>query len=82
MNLETLGEFGSENELPCDTRSGPAPNVTWFRDAAPRSDIPGKSVCFSTLVINSLHSSFMRREDSVMFQWSAAKEADYVTVHT
>ena len=82
MNLETLGEFGSEIELPCDIGGVPAPNVTWFRDATPLSDIPGKSVRYTILANNSLHISFMRREDSGMFQCSATNEAGYVTGYT
>ena len=29
MALETLGEFGSELEIPCDVQGEPRPNVTW-----------------------------------------------------
>merc|ERR1719232_1487360 len=40
MMLETLGEFGKEFEIPCDVAGSPRPNVTWYRDAEPLSNIP------------------------------------------
>ena len=30
MSLETLGEFGSELEIPCSVTGEPRPNVTWW----------------------------------------------------
>jgi len=80
MSFETLGEFGNEIELPCHVRGFPSPNVTWYRDATPLSDIP--AVRYSILANNSLHISFMRREDSGMFQCSASNQAGYVTGYT
>ena len=80
MMLETLGEFGKEFEIPCDVGGSPRPNVTWYRDAEPLSNIP--AVRYSILGNNSLHINYMRREDSGMFQCSASNEAGYITGYT
>jgi protein sidekick len=80
MSQETLGEVGSELEVPCSVQGEPRPNVTWYRDAVPLSDIP--AVRYSILENNSLHINYMRREDSGMFQCSASNEAGYITGYT
>ena len=80
MMLETLGEFGKEFEIPCDVGGSPRPNVTWYRDAEPLSNIP--AVRYSILGNNSLHINYMRREDSGMFQCSASNQAGYITGYT
>eukprot|EP00090_Calanus_glacialis_P041134 TRINITY_DN7227_c0_g1_i2.p1 TRINITY_DN7227_c0_g1~~TRINITY_DN7227_c0_g1_i2.p1 ORF type:complete len:2186 (-),score=220.82 TRINITY_DN7227_c0_g1_i2:579-7136(-) len=80
MMLETLGEFGKEFEIPCDVAGSPRPNVTWYRDAEPLSNIP--AVRYNILGNDSLHINYMRREDSGMFQCSASNEAGYITGYT
>ena len=80
MMLETLGEFGKELEVPCDVAGSPKPNVTWYRDAEPLSNIP--AVRYNILGNDSLHINYMRREDSGMFQCSASNEAGYITGYT
>ena len=79
--LETLGEFGHSLTLPCAVDGSPAPDVTWYRDGLPLSETP--NLRFSVLKNNdSLHISFMRQEDSGMFQCLASNEAGDVTAYT
>ena len=79
--LETLGEFGQSLTLACAVDGSPAPDVSWYRDGVPLSETP--NLRFSVLKNNdSLHISFMRQEDSGMFQCLASNEAGDVTAYT
>ena len=79
--LETLGEFGHSLTLPCAVDGSPAPDVTWYRDGVPLSETP--NLRFSVLKNNnSLYISYMRQEDSGMFQCLASNEAGDVTAYT
>ena len=79
--LETLGEFGHSLTLPCAVDGSPAPDVSWYRDGVPLSETP--NLRFSVLKNNnSLYISYMRQEDSGMFQCLASNEAGDVTAYT
>jgi hypothetical protein len=58
----------------------PDPEVTWYRDGVPLSETP--NLRFGVMENKSLHISFMRREDSGMFQCIAGNEAGDVTAST
>ena len=79
--METLGEFGHSLTLPCAVDGSPAPDVIWYRDGVPLSETP--NLRFSVLKNNnSLYISYMRQEDSGMFQCLASNEAGDVTAYT
>ena len=78
MRFEILGEFGKEISLPCDVGGVPDPNVTWYRDGMPISEIPNlryKASMEEEGEKNSLKINFLKLEDSSMFQCRAENEA-------
>ncbi len=40
MKFESLGEIGKSIEIPCSIVGEPKPNITWYRDAKPLSELP------------------------------------------
>jgi len=77
MRFEILGEFGKEISLPCDVGGIPEPNVTWYRDGMPISEIPNLRYKTNTGPNASDHAlkiNFLKLDDSSMFQCRAENE--------
>ena len=77
MRFEILGEFGKEISLPCDVGGIPDPNVTWYRDGMPISEIPNlryKTKAGENAADNALKINFLKLDDSSMFQCRAENE--------
>jgi len=77
MKFEVSGEFGKEINLPCDVVGTPDPNVTWHRDGVPVAEL--LSLRYKTVSEeverNSLRISFLKLNDSGMFQCKASNDA-------
>jgi protein sidekick len=80
MKFEVSGEFGKEINLPCDVVGTPDPNVTWYRDGVPLAELP--NLRYKTMgedvEKNYLKISFLKLDDSGMFQCKASNEAGEV----
>lgn len=77
---ETLGEYGSLVQLPCEAVGVPSPNIMWFRNTERVESIPGNR--YSVIEDGSLVIRKLRMEDSGMFQCLAANEAGEDSVYT
>lgn len=72
MRVETLGEFGSSQTLPCEASGIPTPNVTWFRNSLP---LPLSSSQYSVREDGALLIRTVGIVDTGMFQCVAANAA-------
>lgn len=72
MRVETLGEFGSAQTLPCEASGIPTPNITWFRNAVP---LALSTRQYTVREDGSLLISSVGIDDTGMFQCVAANAA-------
>ena len=77
LRVEIFGEFGKEINIPCDVIGTPKPNVTWFRDGMPISEIPNLryKVGSNETDLNSLKINYLKLDDSSLYQCKAENEA-------
>ena len=81
MASETLGEFGKDIRIDCNIHGVPNPEIKWFRDGIPLSEIP--NLRYSTESAGkALKISFLRLEDSGMFQCSSSNEVGDIVGYT
>ena len=89
----TSGEFGKDIVLPCDVGGVPKPDVKWFKNGIPLSEIPNlrysteKSLQLDPTDSDAderpaLKITYLRLEDSGMFQCTASNEAGDLVGYT
>ena len=80
MSPVTSGEFGKDIVIPCDVGGTPGPDVKWFKNGIPLSEIP--NLRYSTEKSGELAITYLRMEDSGMFQCTASNEAGDLVGYT
>ena len=77
MRFEIFGEFGKEITLPCDVGGTPAPNVTWYRDGMPITEIPNLRYKIGSDENDptALKINYLKLDDSSLFQCKAENDA-------